>query len=445
MDDVVYSVIDTETTGIHPGAHHRIIEIAVIGLDEGGRQVSRWETVVNPERDLGAQHVHGITGADVYGAPTFADIADELAWRLDGTVPVAHNLSFDSRFIDAEYRRLGRPLPAAYLGSGLCTMRLAGRYLPGAGRSLAACCGALGIDIGTAHTAGDDAAAAGRLLEHFIQREPGAAVYSDAILAAHDNGWPMQRPAAVRTHPRSTPGSRGERGFIGRLVETLPALDNPTAEGPAARDNEYNEYAALLDRALLDRHLSLHEQDALVRAAHEAGISREHVAMIHSGYLASLAAAALADGVVTDEERADLVRVALVLELPSQAVDASLAAATAVAGPVGHASGSGGRRPGPGTLICLTGDMSRPRAEIEELLRRAGYVPHPSVTKKVGLVVASDPDSASGKARKARGYAIPVVGESFLWDVLLKGDEAGAERAVRGVDAVDRSPGVAGR
>ncbi|MCL3776578.1 MULTISPECIES: exonuclease domain-containing protein [unclassified Actinomyces] len=418
MDDVVYSVIDTETTGIHPGAHHRIIEIAVIGLDEGGRQVSRWETVLNPERDLGAQHVHGITGADVYGAPTFADIADELAWRLDRTVPVAHNLSFDSRFIDAEYHRLGKPLPAAYLGSGLCTMRLAGRYLPGAGRSLAACCGALGIDIGTAHTAGDDAAAAGRLLEHFIQREPGASVYSDAILAAHDNGWPMDRPAAARTHLRSTSSGRGERGFIGRLVETLPTLDTPMAEGSAARDNEY---AALLDRALLDRHLSLHEQDALVKAANEAGISREHVAMIHGCYLASLAAAALADGIVTDDERADLARVALLLELPPQAVDASLAAAAAVARPVGTAAGPAGRQPEPGTRICLTGDMSRPRTEIEELLRRAGYVPHPGVTKKVGLVVASDPDSASGKARKARSYGIPVVGERFLWDVVLSG------------------------
>nr|WP_283251270.1 MULTISPECIES: BRCT domain-containing protein [unclassified Actinomyces] len=143
--------------------------------------------------------------------------------------------------------------------------------------------------------------------------------------------------------------------------------------------------------------------------------------MIHGCYLASLAAAALADGIVTDDERADLARVALLLELPPQAVDASLAAAAAVARPVGTAAGPAGRQPEPGTRICLTGDMSRPRTEIEELLRRAGYVPHPGVTKKVGLVVASDPDSASGKARKARSYGIPVVGERFLWDVVLSG------------------------
>ena len=361
--------------------------------------------------------MHGITGVDVYDAPTFAQIADELAWRLCGTLSVAHNLSFDSRFIEAEYHRLGRPLPTAYFGSGLCTMRLAGHYLPGAGHSLAACCGALGIHIGAEHTAGDDAAAAGRLLEHFIRREPGASVYSEAIAAACRHRRPTGRPTAARTHPRSTRGGRGERGFIGLLVETLPALDPPTTQGRAARDTEY---AALLDRALLDRHLSLHEQDALVRAANEAGISREHAATIHGRYLDALAAAALADGVVTDNERADLARVALLLELAPETVDSSLTAAAAVR-PVEVAPGPAGRRPQPGTLVCLTGDMSRPRTEIERLLRRAGYVPHPGVTKKVGLVVASDPDSTSGKARKARSYGIPVVGESFLWDVLLPG------------------------
>jgi DNA polymerase-3 subunit epsilon len=40
------------------------------------------------------------------------------------------------------------------------------------------------------------------------------------------------------------------------------------------------------------------------------------------------------------------------------------------------------------------------------------------VTKKVKLVVAADPDSLSGKARKARDYGIPVVGEDALGRLL---------------------------
>ncbi|HCM50934.1 MAG TPA: hypothetical protein DIS91_10455, partial [Microbacterium sp.] len=36
----------------------------------------------------------------------------------------------------------------------------------------------------------------------------------------------------------------------------------------------------------------------------------------------------------------------------------------------------------------------------------------------VRLVVAADPDSLSGKARKARDYGIPIVGEAWLIDTL---------------------------
>jgi DNA polymerase-3 subunit epsilon len=36
------------------------------------------------------------------------------------------------------------------------------------------------------------------------------------------------------------------------------------------------------------------------------------------------------------------------------------------------------------------------------------------VTKKVALLVAADPDSLSGKAREARDYGIPIVGEAAL-------------------------------
>lgn len=68
----------------------------------------------------------------------------------------------------------------------------------------------------------------------------------------------------------------------------------------------------------------------------------------------------------------------------------------------------------PGATVVLTGDMSRPRSELEAALTSAGYRVAGAVSKKVSLVVAADPDSLSGKARKAREYGIPVVGEGFL-------------------------------
>lgn len=68
--------------------------------------------------------------------------------------------------------------------------------------------------------------------------------------------------------------------------------------------------------------------------------------------------------------------------------------------------------------------MTLPRAAIELELVSRGYTPWPVVTKKVALVVAADPDSVSGKARKARDYGVPVVGESAWVDRGMTGVES---------------------
>ncbi|MEK8226445.1 hypothetical protein NKG05_10785 [Oerskovia sp. M15] len=59
----------------------------------------------------------------------------------------------------------------------------------------------------------------------------------------------------------------------------------------------------------------------------------------------------------------------------------------------------------------LTGAMTRAREEWERDARAAGLSPWPNVTQRTRVVIAADPDSLSGKARTARRYGIPVVGE----------------------------------
>lgn len=46
------------------------------------------------------------------------------------------------------------------------------------------------------------------------------------------------------------------------------------------------------------------------------------------------------------------------------------------------------------------------------------------MTKKVTLVVAADPDSLSGKAKKARDYGIPIVSEDGLRRLLSSAELA---------------------
>ncbi len=64
--------------------------------------------------------------------------------------------------------------------------------------------------------------------------------------------------------------------------------------------------------------------------------------------------------------------------------------------------------------------MSRPRDEWIGDLAARGLAVWPGVTKKVRLVVAADPDSQSGKARKARDYDIAIVDEAGLISLLAR-------------------------
>ncbi|MEE1621637.1 exonuclease domain-containing protein [Zafaria sp. J156] len=415
MNSGLFAVIDTETTGLFPGKHDRVAEIAIVTMDRSGRIVDRWESLINPERDLGKQSIHGIRARDVLAAPTFRDLADEIEWRLSGTVVVAHNLSFDGRFLDAEFQRAGRQLPGHYLPNGLCTMRMVHRYLPGGGRSLQDCCDAFSIELTNAHCAGDDAEAAAVLLSRYIDLDDSDPIWDVMLARATDSHWRSDPPVE-----RYVPVVRGSGApaepehFLNRIVVRLPEFTGPA---------EHENYLAVLDMALLDRHLSAHEEAMLVETAHELGIGRDGAASLHRQYFEQVVEAAWADGTLTEQELIDIAEVAALLGIDEETLRAAQIPRTPEPS-TGNTTNPDASRLPPGTLIVLTGDMSRPRSEIEDILRAAGFVPRRAVTKKVGLVVAADPDSLSGKARKARDYGIPVVGESFLWHQLGLGDNA---------------------
>lgn len=117
--------VDLETTGADP-AHDRITEIGIVEVD--GESVSRWSTLVNPERSIPAfiQRMTGISDAMVADAPGFDAVAAEVGRRLQGRVFVAHNARFDYGFVRQAFRRLGQRFQADVL----CTVRLSRRLFP---------------------------------------------------------------------------------------------------------------------------------------------------------------------------------------------------------------------------------------------------------------------------------------------------------------------------
>jgi DNA polymerase-3 subunit epsilon len=63
-----------------------------------------------------------------------------------------------------------------------------------------------------------------------------------------------------------------------------------------------------------------------------------------------------------------------------------------------------------GDAICFTGSMTSPRDVLELEATSAGLVVG-GLTRQTRLLVAADPDSLSGKAKKARDYGIAIVTE----------------------------------
>lgn len=73
-----------------------------------------------------------------------------------------------------------------------------------------------------------------------------------------------------------------------------------------------------------------------------------------------------------------------------------------------------------GDMVALTGELEKPRSEWEQFIVAHGVEVHDSVTKKVKLLVAADPDSMSTKAEKARKYQIPIVDSGTLERLLSR-------------------------
>ena len=402
-----FAVVDIETTGLSPAHHHRVVEVAVVLVDDSGASVYEWETLINPQRDVGACDIHGLTAGDLHSAPTFDQIAGELAALLRGRVPVAHNLAFDAPFLASEYLRLGAAVPLTPT-AGLCTMRLSSRYLAGGPRTLAACCQCAACQIESAHTALGDARATALLLSRYMQLDDDfLESWTDVITRAQTSVWPALASGQAPCVSRQKAAAATNEHFLARLASRTPRSEmHPEANG----------YLALLDRALLDRQVSRHEEDELVSAAEMMGISREDAMELHRIYLNALGRHALADGVVTADERADLDLVAGLLGLPAESVDAALAgesAANRVDCDVKQFCLQ------PGDKVVFTGEApGTDRVDLEYQAQALGLRATSAVSGRTRLLVAADPDSLSGKARKAREIGIPIVGFGTYFSML---------------------------
>lgn len=168
LDETDYIVLDLETTGAK-AASCRIMEIGAYRVS-GGRIVAEFETLVNPQTKIPPFVVQltGITEAMVKDAPLFSDVAADWLKFADTAVLVAHNASFDVRFINYEVSRVfpGRRM----INSQICTVTLSRSILPGLPNyRLPTLAEHFAIPIRNRHRAGGDARATAELFLRLLE------------------------------------------------------------------------------------------------------------------------------------------------------------------------------------------------------------------------------------------------------------------------------------
>ncbi len=195
-----FVVVDVEATGSRASHGDRITEIAVV-LVQGGVATTVFDSLINPERPIPPQitALTNITSAMVRHAPTFAEICDQLLGVLEGHVFVAHNATFDWRFISTEVERAtSRRLE----GVSLCTVRMLRRLVPNLRRrNLDAVAAHYGIEITARHRAGGDAVATAQVFLRLLKaaRARGCTTLQDVqrILAQRTSRRRRRRPPAL--------------------------------------------------------------------------------------------------------------------------------------------------------------------------------------------------------------------------------------------------------
>lgn len=117
-------ILDFETTGLSPDMGDRAIEIGAVRIDEGV-VTGTFQELMHPGFPISGfiEDYTGITNAMLQDASPCEDVMARFANFIGDSNLVAHNASFDKRFLDAEFRHIGHH----YAGEFACSLLIARR------------------------------------------------------------------------------------------------------------------------------------------------------------------------------------------------------------------------------------------------------------------------------------------------------------------------------
>jgi ATP-dependent DNA helicase DinG len=162
-------VVDLETTGNSPRKGEKIIQISAV-IIENGEIVDQFTSFVSPGKPIPPfiEELTGINDGMVKEAPEFHEIAPKILEILDNGVFVAHNVTFDLSFLQAELEEAGYN---PFNGPAFDTVELAKIAMPSADSfKLTELSNTLSLSHVRPHQADSDAYVTAELLLHFINK-----------------------------------------------------------------------------------------------------------------------------------------------------------------------------------------------------------------------------------------------------------------------------------
>ncbi|MCM8801033.1 MAG: exonuclease domain-containing protein [Candidatus Omnitrophica bacterium] len=123
LEEIEFTIFDTETTGLQPESGDRIVEIAGIRI-RGNQRLGKFQSLVNPKRLISepAFRVNQINQEMLKDAPEIKEVMPKFLEFIKGSILCSYNASFDLGFLNYELSLMGKTLPLEILSIDILKM-----------------------------------------------------------------------------------------------------------------------------------------------------------------------------------------------------------------------------------------------------------------------------------------------------------------------------------
>ena len=291
--DTPVAIIDFETTGLNAGVD-RVVEVSVVRIEPEQKPELVLDTLINPQRRMGATDIHGITEEDIADAPRFEEIAGNFVRGLYGCVIAAYNVYFDIGFLEYELDKAGLRYSPPYL----CLMYM--RPMIGLGNrcSLDDACRFHCIEYSKKHQASADALAGARLWNLYM----GA--IKERKIRTYKELTTLKSYKFIQSFGRDplTPPAADSLKSTTRLKSRRIPVEAEAAPTIISRQGALYSYWEALKAVIADQEATDEEIAYLTKKKRELGLATEEIRSLHSRAFADLISQSIEDRAVDDNE-----------------------------------------------------------------------------------------------------------------------------------------------